>query len=44
MEEEMKEKISYILLRSLSQLGRERVLMEETTPIAANIVMMEEPP
>ena len=44
MEEEMKEKISYILLRSLSQLGRERVLMEETTPMAATMGMMEEPP
>ena len=31
-------------MRSFSQLGRDRVLMEEITPMAANMVMMEEPP
>ena len=34
----------YNWLLSRSQLGRERVLMEETAPMAANMVMMEVPP
>ena len=34
----------HIELRSLSQLGRDLVFMEDTTPIAANMVMMELPP
>ena len=34
----------YSSLRSLSQLGRERILMPDTTPIAAKVVRMEEPP
>ena len=33
-----------ILLRSRSQLGRLRILMLETTPMAAYMVTMEEPP
>ena len=34
----------YNLLRSRSQLGRERIFTLETMPIAAYMVMVEEPP
>ncbi len=35
---------AYNVFLSLSQEGRDRVFTDDTTPMAANMVMMDDPP